>query len=321
VGSDSRYPGVSQTFILSPANPLSLACPTSIAEVGTSYSSKLSALGGFLPYLFSVTGTLPAGLTLTPSTGAITGTPSVPNSYAFTAQVADSSEMPSGTIQRNCTITVSPRADFSIAASPASIEVLQGHTATSLVSAMPIAGFAGTIALTASGVPTGASISFSPRTIAGKIQSTLTFASGTAAAGTYSIKAIGTSGALQHTISISVTITSGRQLSISPSRISFGTVHRFALRLKVVKVENIGTAPVEIAPVSITSASEAGRDDFIPFSTCRELMKPGDSCRIVVVLFAKSLGPLSAVLHIPNNARESLQAVSLNAIVTKSGRW
>jgi hypothetical protein len=216
---------------------------------------------------------------------------------------------------------VSPRADFSISASPASIEVLQGLTATSLVSTTPIAGFAGSIALTASGVPAGASVSFSPRTVAGKAQSTLTFTSGTAAAGNYSIKVIGTSGALQHTISIPVTITSRRQLSISPSHISFGTVHRFALRLKVVTLENIGTAPIEIAPVSITSGHEGERDDFFPVSTCRELMKPGDSCRIVVVLFAKSLGPLSAVLHIPNNAVGSLQAVPLDATVTKNGRW
>jgi probable HAF family extracellular repeat protein len=321
VGSDSRYPGVSQTFILTPASPLSLACPTSIAQVGTPYSSKLSATGGFPPYLFSVTGTLPAGLTLISSTGAITGTPSTPNSYGFTAQVADSSGMPSGTIQLKCTITVSPRPDFSIAASPVSIAVTQGLSATSLVSAVPIGGFTGSIALTASGAPPGASISFSPTTIAGTTQSTLTFASGTAPAGTYSIKVLGTSGALQHTISVSVTITSSRRLSISPTHISFGTVHRFALVLKIVKVENVGTAPVEIAPASITSVHETERDDFIPVSNCRRLIKPGDSCWIAVVLFAKSPGTLSAVLHVPNNAVGSLQSVPLSAIVTKSGRW
>jgi probable HAF family extracellular repeat protein len=321
VGSDSRYPGVSQTFILTPANPLSLACPTSIAQVRSPYSSKLSALGGFPPYIFSITGTLPAGLTLIPSTGAITGTPSVPNAYGFTAGVADSSGMPSGTIQRSCTITVSPRPDFSISIAPASVHVLQGHTGTSLVSAMPLSGFTGSIALTASGVPPGASISFSPSTIGGTTQSTLTISSGTAAAGAYSIKVIGTSGALQHATSISVTITSTRQLSILPSSISFGAVRRFALRLKVVTVENIGTAPVSIGPVSITSEHEQERGDFIPVSTCREFVRPGDSCWIVVVLFAKSLGPLSAILHIPNNAVGSLQAVPLNAVVTRNGHW
>jgi hypothetical protein len=60
--------------------------------IGTAYSQTLAAAGGTTPYAWSVTtGSLPAGLTLNSSTGAITGTPTAAGSSPFTVQVADSS--------------------------------------------------------------------------------------------------------------------------------------------------------------------------------------------------------------------------------------
>src|SRR5262249_52157321 len=45
-------------------------------QVGTSYSATLAATGGIAPYSWSITsGTLPDGLSLNASTGAISGTP------------------------------------------------------------------------------------------------------------------------------------------------------------------------------------------------------------------------------------------------------
>ena len=56
--------------------PIKLVCPTTVAQVGMFFSSKLVATGGVPPYTFSiVSGSLPPGLTLNTSTGAITGTP------------------------------------------------------------------------------------------------------------------------------------------------------------------------------------------------------------------------------------------------------
>ena len=57
---------------------------------GVAYTATLSALGGSLPLTWSVTaGALPVGLTLSSSTGLISGTPSASGSFAFTVQVAD----------------------------------------------------------------------------------------------------------------------------------------------------------------------------------------------------------------------------------------
>jgi hypothetical protein len=55
------------------------------------YSSTLGATNGTAPYHWKIkTGTLPAGLTLNPSTGTISGTPAFTGRYTFTIQVKDS---------------------------------------------------------------------------------------------------------------------------------------------------------------------------------------------------------------------------------------
>jgi uncharacterized protein (TIGR03437 family) len=57
----------------------------------TAYLQNLSASGGTPPYQWSLqAGTLPAGLTLDPSSGAIGGKPSAPGHASFTVQLQDS---------------------------------------------------------------------------------------------------------------------------------------------------------------------------------------------------------------------------------------
>ncbi len=84
-----------------PPGTLTVTCPSSTASVGVAYNSVIVATGGTPPYTFSVTGTLPAGLTLNTSTGAITGTPTGTGSNPFVARTADSL---SGSATNNCSI-------------------------------------------------------------------------------------------------------------------------------------------------------------------------------------------------------------------------
>jgi len=80
----------------------------------TNYNVMLAASGGLTPYTWSISsGSLPRGLSLNSSTGAITGTPSGGGTSTFTVGVQDS-ESPPQTAVRQLSITISPAVLLSI---------------------------------------------------------------------------------------------------------------------------------------------------------------------------------------------------------------
>jgi hypothetical protein len=104
-----------------------------------------------------------------------------------------------------------PAPDFSLSTSPASRSVAQGTTGTVSVSTSALNGFASSISLSASGLPSGVTAAFSPASIAspGTGSSTLTFtASTTAAVGTSTVTITATGGGKTHTNTVSLSVTS-----------------------------------------------------------------------------------------------------------------
>ena len=90
--SNGVAPEAVQDFTLHVVLPPLLISTTSLpaGTVGVPYSADLTATGGVPPYTWSVsTGSLPAGLNLNSTTGAITGTPSSPTSASFGVTVTD----------------------------------------------------------------------------------------------------------------------------------------------------------------------------------------------------------------------------------------
>jgi len=63
-------------------------------QIGLPYNQVVSASGGTAPYTYSLSGTLPNGLSFNPATGAITGTPTTLGIFNFTITATDSGGCP-----------------------------------------------------------------------------------------------------------------------------------------------------------------------------------------------------------------------------------
>jgi hypothetical protein len=119
-------------------NPPPLTITTSslpAGQVGVAYSASLNATGGTTPYRWSLTsGTLPAGLSLNASTGAITGTPTATaNATALTFKVSDSSS-PAQSQSVNLTLTITAAVSVSISPKRAGLTISQTLSLTGTTS-------------------------------------------------------------------------------------------------------------------------------------------------------------------------------------------
>jgi hypothetical protein len=86
------------TFTINAA--LLLPCPTvTTGEVNVPFSTQLSASGGIAPYTYSMSGTVPSGLTLS-SSGLVSGTPTVTGRFFVTVTDA------AGATATSCSITI-----------------------------------------------------------------------------------------------------------------------------------------------------------------------------------------------------------------------
>jgi subtilase family serine protease len=120
--------------------------------------------------------------------------------------------------------SVSTTPGYSLSSSPGSVSIVQGNSGSSTITSSVTGGFDSAISLTASGQPSGVTVTFSPASITGAGSSTMSIAvASTVAAGTYSITVTGTSGSTTETTTVSLTVTSSGggsgsfTLSVSPS--------------------------------------------------------------------------------------------------------
>jgi subtilase family serine protease len=115
---------------------------------------------------------------------------------------------------------------FSLSASPGSVSVAQGGNGASSITSTVSGGFSGAVSLTASGQPTGVTVTFSPSTIAapGSGSSSMAIAvAATTVAGTYTITVKGTSGTTTASTAVTLTVTGTTPsftVSASPTAIS-----------------------------------------------------------------------------------------------------
>jgi uncharacterized membrane protein len=205
---------------------LSATPASQTVESGTSasYTVTIAPLNGYTGTVsFSVSG-LPTGATatFTPASVVASGnstlaiattagtTPS--GSYSLTVTGTD------GVLTHTATVTLVV-SDFTISASPSSQSANQGGTANYAVTLTPLNGFSNTVSLSISGLPAGATATFTPASLAGSGTSTLAIATSTSTpSGSYPLTITGTDGVLTHTTPATLIVSSADfSLSVTPS--------------------------------------------------------------------------------------------------------
>ena len=90
--SPTQTKSASISLVVAPATLSIVSAALPSGTDGAGYSNALQATGGTAPYTWSVTsGSLPSGLSLGATTGAVSGTPTASGTFNFTASVSDAS--------------------------------------------------------------------------------------------------------------------------------------------------------------------------------------------------------------------------------------
>ncbi|MEV4628533.1 M4 family metallopeptidase [Micromonospora sp. NPDC049523] len=183
-----------------PASPTcnsSTVTGISIRKAGEIYYNALLAKTSSWRYANIRVATLNAAKNLYP--GSCTEFNTVKAAWNAISVPAQSSEPTCGTASN----------DFSISASPTAGSVAPGAAATTTISTAVTAGSAQTVALSASGLPSGTTAAFSPSSVTAGGSSTLTLStSASTPAGTYTVTVTGT-GSVSHSTSYALTVTGG----------------------------------------------------------------------------------------------------------------
>jgi kumamolisin len=134
---------------------------------------------------------------------------------------------PNGTGLINALAPTSTSPNVTLSASPGSVSVVQGSHGTSTITSSISGGFDSAVSLSASGQPSGVTVSFNPTSIAapGSGTSTMTIAvASTTATGTYTITVTGSGGGFTPTTTVSLTVTAPAagnfSLSASPASLT-----------------------------------------------------------------------------------------------------
>jgi len=215
----------------------------------TTYTATITALNGFTGNVSFSSSGLPTGATATFNPTSVT------NSGSSTVTVTTATTTPTGTYtltftgtsgstvhSTTVTLVVNSNApDFSISATPASQTVTQGGSTTYTATITAINSFGGVVTFSASGLPTGATATFSPTTVTGSGSSTMTVTTASSTpAGTSTITITGTSGSTVHSTTVTLVVNSPSDFTISATPASL-TVARGTRGNYTVTIGAVGT--------------------------------------------------------------------------------
>lgn len=163
-------------------------------------SLNLGGLPGDIQYIFSTPSSNPSftsTLNIDASTASSTGT--------YTVTVTGSGGGLTRTAQ--CTIVIKEAKDFSLTASPSTITVKQGDKAVFTVDVQQVEGFNDVVTFVASGLPNGATYTFSPTSGKPEFSSTLVIETSVSTPeGNYTITIDGSGGGKTHSTTVTLSV-------------------------------------------------------------------------------------------------------------------
>jgi subtilase family serine protease len=207
------------SFTAAPPTPnfsLSVSPSSRTVIVGTTagYTVTMTPSGGFSNTVdLSVASGLPAGATPTFSPSSTTGGTSslsittagvAPGTYPFTISGTD--DTLTRTVPATLVVAPVPVGDFTIAVSPSSKKINSSGNSNYTVSIGRINGFTGAVTLSASGLPSGLTASFTPNPVTGTSSTLRLTASNLPRRTAFTITITGQSGGLSHSATLSINV-------------------------------------------------------------------------------------------------------------------
>jgi hypothetical protein len=205
------------------------ASQTVVQGAGTSYTATVTPSNGFTGTVTFSVGGLPAGasasfnptsVTTSGSTTMSVTTSSTTPAGSYPLTITGTSGLLSHTASVTLVVNAATTPNFSLSATPASQTVVQGASTSYTVNITRTGGFNGSVALSVSGLPSGAAGTFSPNPAPGASSALSVTTSTTTPAGTYPLTITGVSGTT-HTTSVTLVVTAAGagdfSLSVTPT--------------------------------------------------------------------------------------------------------
>src|SRR5262245_19711200 len=174
----------------------------------------ITRVGGFTGSVAMSASGLPAGVTAGFNPASTTGASSTVTFTAsatatigvFPVSITGTGGGMTRSTTINLTVVAPQSSDYSLSASPTSLTVNRGASGMATITITRTGGFTGSVALSASGLPTGVTASFNPPSTTGNASSLTLAASSTATTGPATVTVTGVGGGLTHSIPISLTV-------------------------------------------------------------------------------------------------------------------
>jgi subtilase family serine protease len=204
------------------------ATPSSVSiRPGASVASIIAVtrVNGFSGSVTLTASGLPNGVTATFSPASTTGTSAMTLTASGSATPGTATITitgTSGTLKSAAAVNLNVLApNFGLTLSFIAVTVKRGGNGTTAVTVNPTNGFSPSVALAASGLPTGVTATFSPSSTTGSSTMTLA-ANSTAAVGQTTVTVTGTSGSLKRSVSLVLNVTAPPNFSLAAAPATVG---------------------------------------------------------------------------------------------------